>query len=239
MQESVGVVGKRQWRWFEISQGWKTVLPASAAVAPLGLALGMLVSQSCLAWWWAPVLAAFVFAGSMEFLLVGLLTAAAPLAQVAVSTLLVNFRHVFYALSFPLHRVTGLGWKAYSTFALTDEVYALATTPDAQTWSRTRIISIQAIFHALWIACVTAGAGLGTLIPPQVVGMEFAVTALFVVLALEAYKARKSVPIPVLALLCAIVAMVISAQHMLIIAMSLFVALLIAGYFIQGGRRRA
>src|SRR5690625_7170830 len=128
----------------QIVQGWKIVLPACAAVAPLGLALGMLVAQSGLAWWWAPVLAAVVFAGSMEFLLVGLLMAAAPLAQVAVSTLLVNFRHVFYALSFPLHRVRGLSWKAYSTFALTDEVYALPTTPDAQTWSRTRIISIQA-----------------------------------------------------------------------------------------------
>src|SRR5690625_7784487 len=116
MQESVGVVGERQWRRWEISQGWKIVLPASAAVAPLGLALGMLVSQSGLAWWWAPVLAAVVFAGSMEFLLVGLLMAAAPLAQVAVSTLLVNFRHVFYAMSFHLHRGGGLWWEVYCSF---------------------------------------------------------------------------------------------------------------------------
>src|SRR5690625_4162777 len=77
----------------QIVQGWQIVMPACAAVAPLGLALGMLVGQSGLAWWWAPVLAAFVFAGSIEFLLVGLLVAVAPLAQIAVSTFLVNFRH--------------------------------------------------------------------------------------------------------------------------------------------------
>jgi|SRR5690625_1793729 len=223
----------------QIVQGWKIVLPACSAVAPLGLALGMLVAQSGLAWWWAPVLAALVFAGSMEFLLVGLLVAAAPLAQIAVSTLLVNFRHVFYALSFPLHRVNGLGWKAYSTFALTDEVYAVAATPEANSWTRTQIMSIQITFHAVWISCVTIGAGLGVLLPPQIVGLEFAVTALFVVLAIEAYKVRKSAPIPVLALLCALIGALISSEHMLIISMSLFVAALIATYLLRDKGRRA
>lgn len=199
----------------------------------------MLVAQSGLAWWWAPVLAALVFAGSMEFLLVGLLVAAAPLAQIAVSTLLVNFRHVFYALSFPLHRVNGLGWKAYSTFALTDEVYAVAATPEANSWTRTQIMSIQITFHAVWISCVTIGAGLGVLLPPQIVGLEFAVTALFVVLAIEAYKVRKSAPIPVLALLCALIGALISSEHMLIISMSLFVAALIATYLLRDKGRRA
>ena len=223
----------------QIVQGWQIVMPACAAVAPLGLALGMLVGQSGLAWWWAPVLAAFVFAGSMEFLLVGLLVAVAPLAQIAVSTFLVNFRHVFYALSFPLHRVNGLGWKAYSTFALTDEVYAVSATPAANSWTRTQIMSIQITFHAVWISCVTAGAGVGVLLPPQIVGLEFAVTALFVVLAMEAYKVRKSAPIPVIALLCALVGAVISAEHMLVISMSLFVAVLIVSFLVRDKGRRA
>src|SRR5699024_6863848 len=111
----------------EVLAGWRTTAPAGLAVLPLGIALGVLVVQSGLAWWWGPVLAGVVFAGSLEFLLVGMLAAAAPFAQVAVTSLLVNFRHVFYALSFPLHRVHGRGWRAYSTFALTDEAYALTT----------------------------------------------------------------------------------------------------------------
>src|SRR5690625_7444027 len=98
----------------QIVQGWQIVMPACAAVAPLGLALGMLVGQSGLAWWWAPVLAAFVFAGSMKFLLVGLLVAVAPLAQIAVSTFLVTFRTLFNALGFPSDRAAGLGSKADS-----------------------------------------------------------------------------------------------------------------------------
>ncbi|MGY0537333.1 AzlC family ABC transporter permease [Nocardioides sp. YJ-D4] len=222
----------------EVAAGWRTVLPACVAVVPLGLALGVLVVQSGLAWWWAPVLGAVVFAGSMEFLLVGLLAAAAPLAQIAVSTLLVNFRHVFYAITFPMHRVRGRGWKAYSTFALTDEAYALTATPEAAEWSRTRIISIQAFFHLAWVLCVAAGAGLGSLIPPQVVGLDFAVTALFVVLGIEAYKVRRSVPISVLALGCAIVAALISRDNMLLIAMGMFCAALVCSYVLAARRSR-
>ncbi|MFJ2754346.1 AzlC family ABC transporter permease [Nocardioides sp. NPDC087217] len=222
----------------EVAAGWRTVLPACVAVVPLGLALGVLVVQSGLAWWWAPVLGAVVFAGSMEFLLVGLLAAAAPLAQIAVSTLLVNFRHVFYAITFPMHRVRGRGWKAYSTFALTDEAYALTATPEAAEWSRTRIVSIQAFFHLAWVLCVAAGAGLGSLIPPQVVGLDFAVTALFVVLGIEAYKVRRSVPISVLALGCAIVAALISRDNMLLIAMGMFCAALVCSYVLAAGRSR-
>lgn len=221
----------------EIAAGWRTVLPACVAVVPLGLALGVLVVQSGLAWWWAPVLGAVVFAGSMEFLLVGLLAAAAPLAQIAVSTLLVNFRHVFYAISFPMHRIRGRGWKAYSTFALTDEAYALTATPEAAGWSRTRIVSIQAFFHLAWVLCVAAGAGLGSLIPPQVVGLDFAVTALFVVLGIEAYKVRRSVPVSALALGCAVVAALISRENMLLIAMGMFCAALVCSHVLAARRR--
>ncbi|GAA2180771.1 branched-chain amino acid exporter BrnF [Leucobacter tardus] len=222
----------------EIAAGARTVLPAGLAVIPLGLALGVLVVQSGFEWWWATLLAAIVFAGSLEFFLVGLFAAAAPLAQIAVSAVIVNFRHVFYALSFPLHRVTGRGWKAYSTFALTDEAYALTATPAAHGWTRARILTIQAGFHALWILFVTIGAGLGTLIPPQVVGLDFALTALFVVLGVEAYKIRRSLPAPALALGCAIIALLVSPNHMLMIAMGLFVTALVCGYLVTKRRRR-
>ena len=217
--------------------GWRAVMPACLAVLPLGLALGVLVVQSGLAWWWGPVIAAVVLAGSLEFLLVGMLAVAAPLAQVAVSALVVNFRHVFYALSFPLHRVHGRGAKAYSTFALTDEAYALTSGPRANEWSRSRILAIQVFFHLSWVVSVAIGSGLGVLVPPQVVGLDFAVTGLFVVLGIEAYRIRGSLPTPVLGLGCAIAAALLAPGDMLLVAMGLFVAALSASYFLR--RRRA
>jgi 4-azaleucine resistance transporter AzlC len=214
------------------------VLPASVAVIPLGLALGVLVVQSGLHWWWAPVFAGAVFAGSLEFLLVGLVAAAAPFAQIAVSALLVNFRHVFYALTFPLHRVQGRRWKAYSTFALTDEAYALTAPADAEGWSRARIITVQAGFHLGWVACVALGAGLGTLIPPEIVGLDFAVTALFVVLGIDAYRIRRSIPVPIVALGCAVLAILMTPGAVLLTAMGLFLAALTGNYFFVRWRRR-
>lgn len=218
--------------------GWRIILPMCIAIMPLGLALGVLVVQAGFEWWWGPVFAAVIFAGSMEFLIIGLFAAAAPLGQIALSTLLVNFRHVFYAFTFPLHQVKGRWAKAYSTFALTDEAFAVTTTPGAQNWSGTRILSIQAFFQLVWVLSVVVGALFGTLIPSWIVGLDFAVTALFVVLTMEAYKQRKSLPAPVLALVCTIVAMLISSEHMLLIAMGLFVGGLTVSYFFGKWRQR-
>lgn len=225
----------------EVGQGWRIAMPACVAVLPLGLALGVLVVHSGLPWWCAPLLAAVVFAGSLEFLLVGMLAAVAPLSQIAATALLVNFRHVFYALSFPLHRVTGVGPKAYSTFALTDEAYALTAAASgvdagvagrgaAATWTRARILSIQASFHLVWVSGVTFGAAVGSLIPAGLVGLDFAVTALFTVLSIEAYLVQRSVPLPILALACAVVAHVVAPDDMLVVAMGLFVVALAGSY---------
>ena len=109
--------------------------PIGLAFIPLGMALGFLVAHAGLAWWWAPVFAAVIYAGSLEFLMVHLAATAAPLATVALTTLVVNSRHVFYALSFPLHRGTGLPGKLYSTYTLSDEAYAVGVSPEARGWT--------------------------------------------------------------------------------------------------------
>lgn len=212
-------------------------LPALIGVVPMGLAFGVLVTHSGLAWWWATAFAAVVFAGSLEFLLIGLVSVAAPLGQVAVTALLVNFRHVFYAMSFPLHRVHGRVAKTYSTFTLTDEAWALTTVPEAQTWSRTRILAIQATFQAGWVGSVTLGALAGSLIPDSVVGLQFAVTAFFLVLTFDAYRATRHVPPVVAAIGCALVAYLGFGNDLLVPALVLFVAVLVTSNAVgQRGR---
>lgn len=218
--------------------GWRIGLPAGLAIIPVGLAFGVLVTQTGLPWWVAPLLSGIVLGGSVEFLLVGMIAAAAPLAQIAVTTLLVNFRHVFYALSFPLHRVKGLPGKAYGTFALTDEAYALASPPEAQRWSRGRILGLQATFHLFWVASSTTGALLGSLIPSQVKGLDFALTALFVVLAIDAYKVRRSIPLPLIAVGAGLAGAVVFGSNMLAPTMGLYVVALLIGYGIDRARGR-
>ncbi|MFF7146251.1 AzlC family ABC transporter permease [Streptomyces nodosus] len=195
---------------------------------PLGLAFGALVTQSGLDWWWAGLSAALIFGGSFEFLLIGMVTVSAPLAAIAVSALLVNVRHVFYTLSFPLHRVRGRLGKAYSTYAMCDEAYALATGERARAWSSRRILWLQFFLHLYWAGSSTVGALLGSFIPDSVTGLDFALTALFTVLALDAVRDLwGDVPIPVLAVLSALAARLLFPGQMLLVAFALFTAALL------------
>src|SRR5215469_1233132 len=205
------------------------------AIIPIGIAFGMLVVHSGLAWWWASVFSFVIFAGSFEFLLIGLTVAAAPLAQIAMTAFLVNSRHVFYALSFPLHQVTGTAGKTYSTFALTDEAYALTTSAlttgrTARDWPSRRILWMQASMHAYWVTGATAGAVLGAAIPAHIAGLDFAMTALFAVLAIDAFRARRDIPTPIAAVACALIARFLFPGQMLLAAFALFTVGLLARY---------
>lgn len=221
----------------EFRAGARIALPAILGTAPMGMAFGVLVVQSGLAWWWGPVFAAVIFAGSLEFLVLGLVTAMAPLATIASTALIVNFRHAFYALSFPLHRVHGRLARTYSTFALTDEAWALTASSFAQEWSRRRILAVQSTFHASWVACVAIGALAGNLIPDSVKGLDFAMSAFFLVLAIEAFLVRRSVPLPIVALVCGIVAHLLFGDGMLPVAMGSFIAIVVARFYLRRRRR--
>lgn len=222
----------------QLRLGWLTGLPAGAAVIPVGLAFGVLVVQYGLPWWVAPLLSGIVFAGSIEFLLAGMLAAGAPLAQIGLTALIVNFRHAFYALTFPLRRIRSVPGKMYGTFALTDEAFALTSGREAQRWSGTRVLTLEATFQLFWVSSSTVGALLGSLIPPWVKGLDFAMTALFVVLAIDAYKARRSLPLPVIATGIGLVCAAVFGASMLAPAMGAYVAVLLIGFAIRRARGR-
>jgi 4-azaleucine resistance transporter AzlC len=180
----------------------------------------------------ATVFSSVIFAGSFEFLLIGL-AAAAPLAPIALTAFLVNSRHVFYALSFPLDQVEGKTGKIYSTFALTDEAYAFTTSPVARSWPSRRILWLQASLHTYWVSGATTGAALGTVISAHLTGLDFAMTALFTVLAIDAFRVRRDIPAPVLAVACALIARFTFPGQMLLAAFALFTTGLLARYACQ------
>ncbi|WP_210491007.1 AzlC family ABC transporter permease [Patulibacter sp. SYSU D01012] len=197
--------------------------PFAIGMVPLGLAFGLLVVQSGLAWWWAPVFSALVFAGSLEFLLLGLVVAHASLATVAVTTLLVNSRHVFYALSFPLERIRGRLARGYAMFALVDEAYATFAARDPRGLSGRHVVLTQALLQSWWVGGVLVGALAGSAVP-TIAGLDFALVTLFVVLAIDALRVHRRVRDAVLAIACALVALVVAPGEMLVVAMALYVA---------------
>ena len=211
-------------------------LPVGFGLLPLGIALGVLVVQQGLNPWWAVVFTSLIYAGSLEFLAVGMVAAMTPLPYVALTALLVNLRHVFYALSFPLEKIRNPFARFYSMFALTDEAYAMSVTADPKALTGRTIVYSQLYLHAYWIGGAILGATAGQWIPDSIVGLDFALTALFVVLSIEAIRAQNGFAVPVAAVTCALVARLAAPDHMLPIAMGAFVLFLI-GRFVYDSRK--
>lgn len=221
----------------EIATGIRLSFAAGLGMFPIGIAFGVLVMQTGLPWWTAPGLSIAIFGGSVELLLVGLMAAATPLATIALTILLVNFRHVFYAFSFPLRVVRHPLARFYSVYALIDEAYAV-TAASPGTWNRYRLIAMQAAFHSYWVGGGLVGVALASFLPGTIEGLEFALCALFITLTLDACRSRKQVPSLVLAGLSLGVSLVMVPDDALFAAMLGFVALLIARHLL-GARRRA
>ena len=213
--------------------------PIGLAFIPLGMALGFLVVHAGLSWWWAPVFAAVIYAGSLEFLMVAMAATAAPIATVALTSFVVNSRHMFYALSFPLDRVRGIWAKLYSTYTLSDEAYAVAVSPEAKTWTTRPILVMQLSFQLLWVTGAGIGGVLGEALPiERLRGLDFALTALFIVLAIDAYKQRPDRLTAVAGGVCAVAAGLIVPGQMLVCAFAAFTAILVAR-FVYERRGRA
>jgi branched chain amino acid efflux pump len=138
----------------------------------------LLVIQLGLPWWVAPALSLSAFAGSLELLLVGMITSTAPLAAIAVIVFVVNFRHVFYAFSFPRHLVRNRFARLYATYAMIDEGYAVNAALPRSQQSAARILVMQAACQIYWVGGGLAGVLIAGLLPGPIKGLEFALCAL-------------------------------------------------------------
>ena len=161
----------------------------------LGLAFGLLLQQAGYGWPWALLISGVVYAGSLQFVLVGMLGGGfGSLASVALTTLSVNSRHLFYGLSF-LQTFARMGRaKPYMIFSLTDETYSLlcgVEIPKPLRADRTRLW-MAALDQSYWVAGSVVGAALGSVLPFDLTGIDFAMTALFVVIFLDQWRAAQS-----------------------------------------------
>ena len=223
-----------------VAEAW----PVAIGLVPLGLAFGVLVTQTGFAWWWTPVFSILVYAGSMEFLAIGLVMAHTGLLGSAVTAFMVNFRHIFYGLTFPRDVIGArpggsrvLRWlgRAYSTYALTDEAYAIASArPPGMPLRGARLLTIQLFCQLSWVVSGIVGALAGRGLPEGLVGFEFALTALFTVLAMDAFRLNRDWSLPLSALACVAVGWLINPGQMLVIGLMLYFCVLLARVWSPG-----
>ncbi|MGW1024915.1 AzlC family ABC transporter permease [Streptomyces sp. NPDC002577] len=220
----------------QIAQGVRDSFSAGLGIFPLGIALGLLIIQAGLPWWLAPALSLAAFAGSLELLLVGMMATVTPLAAVALTVLVVNFRHVFYAFSFPLHLVKHPVAKAYAVYAMIDEAYAVNASLPEHERSAPRLLAMQIACETYWVGGGLVGVALGAALPAPVKGLEFALCALFTVLTLDAFHSRKELPSLLLAGASVTVALVLTPGMAMFTALLLFVGLLLVRHAVTTRR---
>ncbi len=204
-------------------------LPVMFGYVPLGMAFGILFQDLGYPWYFATLMAVFIFAGAAQFMAIGLLAAHAGLLEVAISTLALNSRHIFFGLSV-MSRYSCRGVKKlYLIFGLTDETYSLITSTPTPSHGRESdyYLAITAFNQSYWVIGCTLGALLGHMIDFDTRGMEFALTALFLVLLIEQWnKVREPFPF-VLAAICGLGALILLKDQMLLVSIALSVLLLI------------
>jgi 4-azaleucine resistance transporter AzlC len=213
----------------------KNTLPIITAYLALGSGFGLLfATQLPYAWYWAAAMGLFVFAGAAQFLSVGLMAAGAGPIEIALATLVLNLRHFFYGLSM-IPRFKGAGvLKPYLIFALTDETYGVLTSTTPPAGPKHRYYALVAgMNQAAWTIGCAIGAFLGSRLSVDTRGIEFMLTALFAVLALDGMR-QVATPLPLLLAGCTwgVCVVFFGAAHALLPA----VIVLTAGLFLM--RRR-
>lgn len=172
----------------------KRSLPVMAGYIVLGMGFGILLETKGFGVGWALAMSMFIYAGSMQYVAIDLLTGGASLISAALMTLMVNARHLFYGISMlDRYRETGAR-KPYLIFSLTDETYSLVLSGEVpEGIDQKQYFFLVSLFdQCYWVIGSVAGALIGSLISFNSAGIEFAMTALFVVVFLEQWKSTSS-----------------------------------------------
>ena len=217
-------------------------LPVMAGYIVLGIGFGILLKKAGYGLFWSFLMSLTIYAGSMQYVAVSLLTSGASFVSVALTTLMVNARHLFYGISM-IDKYKGAGKKKpYLIFALTDETYSILCNDDnlSESDQHSYRFFVSLFNQSYWILGCVLGSVLGTVVTFDTAGIEFSMTALFVTVFVEQWLTTKNHLPAMIGLFCSIFCLVIfGANNFLIPTMiSITIVLLcVKNTMKEGGTR--
>jgi len=205
-------------------------IPVMLGYLAIGIAFGLMLESIGYNFLWAGFMSTIIYAGSMQYIAVDLLNRGAPLYEVAVMTLIVQSRHIVYGLSL-LNKFNGMGLrKKYMIFSLTDETYALLSSTNVPLGvdKNSYYFTIAFLNQIYWITGGIIGSLAGSLITFDITGIDFAMTALFIVIALEQWLTSPTHIPALMGFAAATISLLIfKADNMLIPSMIIIITLLL------------
>lgn len=212
----------------ELKKAFQVSIPVMMGYAVLGFAFGLLLVSFDYPWYLAPIMSLFIYAGALQFVAINFFNLKAGMIDIAIASWFINIRQSFYGLSL-LKRFKDSGkLKPYLIFGLTDETYALLTTikDDDSLNKPWYYFFLTALNQSYWFLGSTFGAIVGSNIKFNTAGLEFSLTALFVVLCIEQYKNLQNITPFIIGLISSVFALCfVPSDKMLIV--SIIVALLL------------
>ena len=213
-----------------IKFAFKQSIPVMLGYIFLGIAFGLMLQNAGYSFLWALIISMFVYAGSMQFVLVTLLTGGVSLISCAVMTLLINGRHIFYGLSFvEKFKKTGKFYP-YMIFSLTDETYSvLCSLKIPKDVEENKAMFLISLFdQGYWILGSVIGGIAGQLIIFNSSGIEFSMTALFVVIFINQWQESHSHLAALIGLASAVISLIVFGPGKFILpALTLSVVIMI------------
>ncbi len=174
----------------------KKTLPVFFGYIFVGMAFGLLLDNAGYSWIWSILISSVVYSGSLQFVLVSFLVNPVSVFSVLITSVAVNSRYMFCGISF-INRFKNMGKKKwYMIFSLTDETYSLlfSLKDEKKLYENDIFLFLISFFNQIyWIIGSFIGAFIGDVIPFNTQGIEFAMTALFIVILLEQILSTKSI----------------------------------------------
>lgn len=212
-----------------IGKAFYKSLPVMAGYVVLGIGFGILLRSAGYGVPWAFAMSFFIYAGSMQYVGVGLLAGGASIITTALTTLMVNARHLFYSISM-IDRYKNAGkYKPYMIFALTDETYSLlcdGKVPEGEDPDRYRFF-VSLFNHCYWVAGCVAGSLLGAVLPFSTEGIEFAMTALFLASFTEQWIENKDHVPAITGVVCTLLCLLVFGTEKFLIPAMLMITLVL------------
>ncbi len=206
-------------------------IPVMAGYLVLGMGFGVLLATKGFGPLWAVPMAVTIFSGSLQYVAINLIGSGASLLATALTSLLVNARYLFYAFSMigRFSRLSGLR-KFYVIFGITDEAYSLQCVEGDKLPEELRgsyYFHVTLFDHSYWIAGCLIGSVLGSVLHFNAKGMDFSMTALFLTILVDQWRAQKRHSAAVIGIaVTALCLIVFGPENFLIPAMAGIIALL-------------
>lgn len=207
-------------------------IPVMAGFTFLGIAYGVLMSTKGYGPMWSFLMSAIAYCGSMQFVAINLLVVSFDPVQAFFMALMVNARHLFYGLSL-LKKYKGVGkLKFFLIYWLCDETFSITYSfdPPKDVEPKWFYFFISLINYAHWVLCSVIGGLIGHLITFDTKGIDFSLTALFVVIFINGWKEAKNRVPGIIGMVCSVVSiMIFGTGNFIIPAMIMLLIVLILG----------